>query len=87
VFEVNSPYGHVFQVTCRRRASMGVREISEISEASAPKYRTGCYGESADSIPRRPEHELTLQDISGRLTTLASKSCRHRQVSRGLLCN
>jgi hypothetical protein len=27
VFEVTSPYGHVFQVTCRRGASMSVREI------------------------------------------------------------
>lgn len=28
-FEVTSPYGHVFQVTCRRGAKMSVREISE----------------------------------------------------------
>jgi hypothetical protein len=28
-FEVISPYGHVFQVTCRRGAKMSVREISE----------------------------------------------------------
>ena len=29
IFEVISPYGHVFQVTCRRGAKMSVREISE----------------------------------------------------------
>lgn len=29
IFEVTSPYGHVFQVTCRRGAKMNVREISE----------------------------------------------------------
>jgi hypothetical protein len=29
IFEVTSPYGHVFQVTCRRGAKMSVREISE----------------------------------------------------------
>jgi len=29
IFEVTSPYGHVFQVTCRRGSKMSVREISE----------------------------------------------------------
>jgi hypothetical protein len=29
IFEVISPYGHVFQVTCRRGTKMSVREISE----------------------------------------------------------
>jgi len=29
IFEVISPYGHVFQVTCRRGTKMNVREISE----------------------------------------------------------
>jgi hypothetical protein len=29
IFEVTSPYGHVFQVTCRRGAKMSVREVSE----------------------------------------------------------
>jgi hypothetical protein len=29
IFEVISPYGHVFQVTCRRGAKMSVSEISE----------------------------------------------------------
>ena len=29
IFEVTSPYGHTFQVTCRRGAKMSVREISE----------------------------------------------------------
>ena len=29
IFEVTSPYGHVFQVTCRRGAKMSVRELSE----------------------------------------------------------
>ena len=27
IFEVISPYGHVFQVTCRRGAKMSVREM------------------------------------------------------------
>ena len=29
VFEVSSPYGHVFQVTCRRGGRMDVRELVE----------------------------------------------------------
>jgi hypothetical protein len=29
IFEVTSPFGHIFQVTCRRGAKMSVREISE----------------------------------------------------------
>jgi hypothetical protein len=29
IFEVTSPYGHVFQATCRRGSKMSVREISE----------------------------------------------------------
>jgi hypothetical protein len=28
-FEVTSPYGHVFQVVCRRGSQMNVREISQ----------------------------------------------------------
>jgi hypothetical protein len=36
VFEVTSPYGHVFQVTCRRGARMKVREISEPKRAKVP---------------------------------------------------
>jgi hypothetical protein len=33
IFEVTSPYGHVFQVTCRRGAKMSVRELSEPQRA------------------------------------------------------
>jgi hypothetical protein len=29
IFEVSSPYGHVFQVTCRRGGRMDVRELVE----------------------------------------------------------
>lgn len=36
VFEVTSPNGHVFQVICRRRARMTVREISEPKRAQIP---------------------------------------------------
>jgi hypothetical protein len=36
VFEVTSPYGHVFQVTCRRGAKMKVCEISEPKRAQVP---------------------------------------------------
>jgi hypothetical protein len=36
VFEVSSPYGHVFQVTCRRGGRMDVREISEPKHAKVP---------------------------------------------------
>jgi hypothetical protein len=32
-FEVTSPWGHVFEVTCRRRGKMHVREISEPKQA------------------------------------------------------
>jgi hypothetical protein len=33
VFEVTSPYGHVFEVTCRRGIKMGIREIDRPEEA------------------------------------------------------
>jgi hypothetical protein len=36
IFEVTSPYGLVFQVTCRRGTRMGVREISEPKRANVP---------------------------------------------------
>jgi hypothetical protein len=36
LFEVTSPYGHVFQVTCRRGVRMNVREISEPKYAAVP---------------------------------------------------
>lgn len=29
IFEVISPYGHVFQVVCRRGSQMNVREITQ----------------------------------------------------------
>jgi len=29
IFEVSSPYGHTFQVTCRRGGRMDVRELAE----------------------------------------------------------
>jgi hypothetical protein len=29
IFEVTSPYGHVFQVTCQRGTQMNVREITQ----------------------------------------------------------
>jgi hypothetical protein len=37
VFEVSSPYGHVFQVTCRRGGRMDVREITEPKPAKVPE--------------------------------------------------
>ena len=40
VFEVTSPYGHVFRVTCRRGAKMSVREISEPQRVSAAESVT-----------------------------------------------
>jgi hypothetical protein len=36
LFEVTSPYGYVFQVTCRRGARMDVREISEPKSVKIP---------------------------------------------------
>jgi len=39
-FEVTSPYGHVFQVTCRRGAKMSVREISEPQKVSSAESMT-----------------------------------------------
>jgi hypothetical protein len=36
VFEVSSPYGHVFQVTCRRGGRMEVRELTEPMRAKVP---------------------------------------------------
>ena len=29
IFEVTSPYGHIFRVTCRRGAQMSVHEITQ----------------------------------------------------------
>ena len=40
IFEVTSPYGHVFQVTCRRGAKMSVREISEPRRAQSTENMT-----------------------------------------------
>jgi len=40
IFEVTSPYGHVFQVTCRRGAKMSVREISEPQYARSAESTT-----------------------------------------------
>jgi hypothetical protein len=40
IFEVTSPYGHVFQVTCRRGAKMSVREISEPQRISSMETLT-----------------------------------------------
>jgi len=37
VFEVSSPYGHVFQVTCRRGGRMDVRELTEPKHAKVPE--------------------------------------------------
>jgi hypothetical protein len=36
VFEVTSPYGHVFQVMCRRGWKMSIRGISEPKHAEVP---------------------------------------------------
>ena len=36
VFEVVSPYGHIFQVTCQRGSRMRVREISEPKRVRVP---------------------------------------------------
>jgi len=36
VFEVSSPYGHVFQVTCHR-GRMDVREINEPKPSNVPE--------------------------------------------------
>jgi hypothetical protein len=40
IFEVTSPYGHVFQVVCRRGSQMNVREISqpESTELSPTRF-------------------------------------------------
>jgi hypothetical protein len=40
IFEVTSPYGHVFQVTCRRGTKMSVREISEPQRALSVQNTT-----------------------------------------------
>ena len=37
VFEVSSPYGHVFQVSCRRGGRMDVRELNEPKHAKVPE--------------------------------------------------
>jgi hypothetical protein len=37
IFRVTSPYGHIFQVTCRRGSSMRIREIGESGMASEPR--------------------------------------------------
>jgi hypothetical protein len=34
VFEVVSPFGHVFEVTCKRGTKMGIREIDHPEEAT-----------------------------------------------------
>jgi hypothetical protein len=37
VFEVSSPYGHIFQVTCRRGGRMDVRELNQPKHAKVPE--------------------------------------------------
>lgn len=37
VFEVSSPYGHIFQVTCHRGGRMDVREMNEPKNAKVPE--------------------------------------------------
>jgi hypothetical protein len=39
-FEVTSPWGHIFEVTCRRCAKMHVREISEAKQVMEPSKAT-----------------------------------------------
>jgi hypothetical protein len=41
---------------------------------SPPKYQTGYYGESGESIATWLEYELIPQDITGRSTPSAAKS-------------
>jgi len=38
IFEVTSPYGHLFEGTCRRGARMSVRELSEPAPAQVAKH-------------------------------------------------
>jgi hypothetical protein len=40
IFEVTSPYGHVFQVTCRRGTKMSVREIRESQRLQSAESST-----------------------------------------------
>jgi hypothetical protein len=39
IFEVISPYGQVFQVTCRRGSRMGIREVGESENTAVPEPR------------------------------------------------
>ncbi len=40
IFEVVSPYGHVFAVVCHRGSQMKVREISEAEDAAVMPSRS-----------------------------------------------
>jgi hypothetical protein len=40
VFEVMSPYGYIFQVTCRRGRQMDIRQISEPQSARVREETT-----------------------------------------------
>lgn len=39
-FEVTSPYGQVFQVTCRREARMNVRQVIEVKSVGNGQQMT-----------------------------------------------
>ena len=39
IFQVTSPYGQVFQVTCRRGSSMRIREVSESENTAVSEPR------------------------------------------------
>jgi hypothetical protein len=39
IFQVTSPYGQVFQVTCRRGSSMRIREVGESEDAAVAEPR------------------------------------------------
>ena len=49
-FEVTSPYGHVFEVVCRRGRKMEIREICEREQVAIPhgmRWRIRRLGASA----------------------------------------
>ena len=39
IFEVTSPYGQVFQVTCPRGSRMGIREVGESENTAVSEPR------------------------------------------------
>jgi hypothetical protein len=75
VFEVTSPYGHVFQVICRRGARMSVCEISEPKRAgNSPSPALRNHNQSPRDAPLLPTQRIAPDQHGSRDSGLTISS-------------